>query len=229
MKKQIFELLNDAQYYRLDNRVNLFNNQSKNEFFLVTEYSEKNFKNFFSSPQTSLLLEEFKKIKSDENLIHAEKNTSLIILVEVDDLKEKFTLLKNTILSVEEDIYFFRKFVILYTNDSTAYVQNVIDESNFYETLDAGINDFEKNMYFDSNYFVLIEIAIKLPFLVVKQSDELYRSIDDKFGLIEYNNLDDYIIKSFTDESELFEGNEDFKEIVDQIVFLNNKEIAHDN
>lgn len=229
MKKQIFELLNDAQYYRLDNRVNLFNNQSKNEFFLVTEYSEKNFKNFFSSPQTSLLLEEFKKIKSDENLIHAEKNTSLIILVEVDDLKEKFTLLKNTILSVEEDIYFFRKFVILYTNDSTAYVQNVIDESNFYETLDAGINDFEKNMYFDSNYFVLMEIAIKLPFLVVKQSDELYRSIDDKFGLIEYNNLDDYIIKSFTDESELFEGNEDFKEIVDQIVFLNNKEIAHDN
>lgn len=229
MKKQIFELLNDAQYYRLDNRVNLFNNQSKNEFFLVTEYSEKNFKNFFSSPQTSLLLEEFKKIKSDENLIHAEKNTSLIILVEVDDLKEKFTLLKNTILSVEEDIYFFRKFVILYTNDSTAYVQNVIDESNFYETLDAGINDFEKNMYFDSNYFVLMEIAIKLPFLVVKQSDELYRSIDDKFGLIEYNNLDDYIIKSFTDESELFEGNEDFKEIVDQIVFLDNKEIEHDN
>ena len=229
MKKQIFELLNDAQYYRLDNRVNLFNNQSKNEFFLVTEYSEKNFKNFFSSPQTSLLLEEFKKIKSDENLIHAEKNTSLIILVEVDDLKEKFTLLKNTILSVEEDIYFFRKFVILYTNDSTAYVQNVIDESNFYETLDAGINDFEKNMYFDSNYFVLMEIAIKLPFLVVKQSDELYRSIDDKFGLIEYNNLDDYIINSFTDESELFEGNEDFKEIVDQIVFLDNKEIEHDN
>lgn len=84
-------------------------------------------------------------------------------------------------------------------------------------------------MYFDSNYFVLMEIAIKLPFLVVKQSDELYRSIDDKFGLIEYNNLDDYIINSFTDESELFEGNEDFKEIVDQIVFLDNKEIEHDN
>lgn len=229
MKKQIFELLNNAQYSQLDNRVNLFNNQSKNDFFLVKEYSEKNFKNFFSSQQTSLLLEEFKKIKSNENLIHAEKNTSLIILVKVDDLKEKFALLKNTILSVEEDIYFFRKFVILYTNDSTAYVQNVIDESNFYETLDAGINDFEKNMYFDSNYFVLMEIAIKLPFLVVKQSNELYRSIDDKFGLTEYNDLDDYIINSLTDESEMFEGHEDFKAIVDQIVLLNNKEIENDN
>jgi hypothetical protein len=60
------------------------------------------------------LIKIFNKKKKDLNEI--EKNTSLIILLKVENLKKDFEELKNQIMRIEEDEYFFRKYIIIYND-----------------------------------------------------------------------------------------------------------------
>jgi hypothetical protein len=132
------------------------------------------------------LFESQKKLKAD-----VDKNTSLIIVLELDDIAKDFQACKNRILEIEEDEFWFKKYVLLYSPKSVA---SFISSSDPYTQIKECILDnskfalFKENMFSDIEYFTCLQIFLKFPFLNVPVSlTEHYLSID---GILK-NNLDD--------------------------------------
>lgn len=88
-----------------------FNRENK-EFLIVADYSKVEFVNFFESEKTDRIIDLFNQMKANDKEVG--KNTSLIILIEVENISEFYEKFKNQILRIEEDEYFFRKYLIVY-------------------------------------------------------------------------------------------------------------------
>ena len=101
---------------------------------------------FFENDKTSQIIDKFErqsKISEHENI---KKNTSLFILVEVDNLKEAFEddKIQKSILLIEEDYYYFRKFVLLYTLKGISDLQDKSTNDVLYSYLESDINNLKK-------------------------------------------------------------------------------------
>src|SRR5699024_8188652 len=93
-----------------------FYNKSEVEYYFTAKYSQEEFLNFFEADKSNNIIEQFDKFKSKDSNI--KKNTSLIIYLEVDNIENFYIQNKGLIFKIEEDEYFFRKYVIIYTADS---------------------------------------------------------------------------------------------------------------
>ena len=168
--------------------------------------------NFFTCEQTNNLVYEFEKIQNQK----IKKNTSLFITVRVDNLEEDYNRFKNITMKIEEDEYYFRKYVIFYTEDglskiepSTQSLLNYIQsESSENESL---FDKFENNMFFDDAYFIAMQLIVKLPFISLPHSDNRFEVIEDRIktriereGLIDKENQVDQILDLF-DENKISE------------------------
>lgn len=190
-----------------------------NEFFLFQEYNKEMLKlniekgiNFFTCEQTNNLVYEFEKIQNQK----IKKNTSLFITVRVDNLEEEYNRFKNITMKIEEDEYYFRKYVIFYTEDglgkikpNTQFLLNYIQsDSSKNESL---FDKFENNMFFDDAYFIAMQLIVKLPFISLPHSDDRFEVIEDRIktriereGLIDKENQVDHILDLF-DENKISE------------------------
>ncbi|MCT3092474.1 ABC-three component system middle component 1 [Lactococcus lactis] len=180
-------------------------NEQQSEYFFIEEYSEDEFANFFEVDKTGKIIEDFLKAQKNSGLKHVKKNTSLLLLIKVDNIEQGYEDYKNQILYVEEDSYYFRKFVILYSDKALENITHQVTLQELYEKLKAGISDFEKNMFFDESYFLAMEIAIKLPFFVIPQAEENYKTIEERFRDSEKDNLDQNLIEAFWEEENIVE------------------------
>ena len=139
-------------------------------------------KNFFTCQKTNQLISEFEKIQDNK----VKKNTSLFVTVKVENL-EKYEQFKNIAMRIEEDEYYFRKYVIFYTEEGLIelkshtdsllqYIQDNSDESDEESLFDK----FEKNMFFDDTYFIAMQLIIKLPFISLPHSNDHFETIEDR-------------------------------------------------
>ena len=91
-----------------DASLKLFGNE--HEFFLTEHFEIGEIQDFFKTEKLEYLISQFQKI--DNNKIR--KNTSLFILIKVDSIHEFYNQNLNKMVIIEEDEYYFRKYVIFY-------------------------------------------------------------------------------------------------------------------
>ena len=151
------------------------------QYYIVVEYSVEEFKDFFDSTKTDSIISFFDDRKKESDDI--QKNSSIIICVKVDNLKKEFRELNNQIMKIEEDEYFFKKYVILYTENS---VRDLKTKDNIVATLQdrlsniTNFDQFQENNFFNDEYFLVVQLFVKLPFLTIEKSDSDFQSIEEK-------------------------------------------------
>lgn len=199
MKNIIVNLLKHNHFDCVDTDFNLYTNQLKSEYFIISQYSQEELHDFFENDKTSQIIDKFErqsKISEHENI---KKNTSLFILVEVDNLKEAFEddKIQKSILLIEEDYYYFRKFIILYTRNGLLDLRDKATNEAFYNYLEFSIDAFEDDMFFSESYFMAMEIGVKLPFFTLPKRNDIYQSIESQYQ-DDKDELDNRLLDFYT-------------------------------
>lgn len=183
MKNLIMNFLQNNQFYCVNASLELYTNQSKSEYFILSQYSDEELHNFFDDDKTSKVIKEFERLSLNSEYENIKKNTSLFILVEVDNLKEAFEdeKFQRSILLIEEDYYYFRKFILLYTRNGVSDLRDKTTNETLYKYLESNIDAFEEDMYFSESYFMAMEIGVKLPFFTLPKRNDIYKSIENQY------------------------------------------------
>lgn len=159
----------------------IFSEISNQEYYLTLEYKEEELLNFFDSNKTEEVISYYESIQSQKN--DARKNTTLLIYVETNNLEEFFKKNKNTIYKIEEDQFYFRKHIIVYTKNGIQNIDKNSDiklEINKILIQEDRIDNFSKNFYKDEEFYIAAELMAKIPFLVMDMDDEPYESLFEK-------------------------------------------------
>lgn len=224
--KKIFEINN----YKSEEEYQNINFLSwKWEYFIIWEYTTEELNIFFKSDITKKIVTNFKEIKKKE--FDIEKNTSLIILLKVDDLKEDFLKLKNQIMVIEEDEYFFRKYIIIYDEKWESEIKTIKISEIDDEIKNVNLEAFRQNPFWNPKNYLLIQIFIKLPFLKVvwkkiSKSNiwSLMNDINENIRKQELVPLNTYILEESNLDNDIEEFENNILDIRNENVdaFLNN-------
>lgn len=174
MKNYLERLLIDLGFGKSEHR---FYSKEGDDFFRVDEYKESELLDYFKTEVTKDAIDDYEKlIKFDDE---AKVNSAQIVLVKVTDLQTFFTKHKNQLMKIEEDPYYFRKYILVYTDDA----MNGISEYSLSELEEFVLNDknyelFEADMYSVPIFFLGMECYVKLPFLTLPIRDENYASLN---------------------------------------------------
>lgn len=199
MRDIIIKFLQNNHFNQLDTKLDFYTNSQYSEYFIVSEYSPNELHNFFDDNKTSKVIKEFEKLSVKSEHENIKKNTSLFILVKVDNLKEAFEdeKIQRSILLIEEDYYYFRKFIILYTQDGLSDLRDKETNEMLYTYLESNIDTFEEDMFFSESYFIAMEIGVKLPFFTLPKRNDIYQSIENQYQ-DDKDELDNRLLDFYT-------------------------------
>lgn len=166
-------------------------NDERKYYWLVVEQSDV-------SKVIELQDKWFEKCKEHIVTKEFDKNTSLLVLANND----KNEIQKKEILSIEEDPFQFKKYVLLFTSDILKQLLEQTENGNPEKILELIVNESVFNNY-KNNYLeptwrhLLYNLAHKLPFL--KINVEVNQTLDNLFeeakktlvekGLLEYSEF----------------------------------------
>ena len=107
MRDIIIKFLQNNHFNQVDREFDFYTNSQNSEYFILSQYSPDELNNFFDDDKTSQVIKEFERVSLIVEHENIKKNTSMFILVEVDDLKEIFEdeKVQQSILLIEEDYY----------------------------------------------------------------------------------------------------------------------------
>lgn len=192
MNNFLSEMMESVGYSRSDTpSLKLFNKGY--EFFIFEHFEIDELKDFFKSEKLDHLISEFQKLDDDK----VKKNTSLFVLIKVDNVLEVHKEYLNKIMAIEEDEYYFRKYVIFYTENGLSKIkpntQFLLDYIQSEDSENKSLFDkFEENMFFDDAYFIAMQLIIKLPFISLPHSDNRFEVVEDRIkNRIELESLID--------------------------------------
>lgn len=199
MRDTIIKFLQNNHFNQLDTEFDFYTNSKNSEYFIVSQYSSNELHNFFDDDKTSQVIKEFERLSLKSEHENIKKNTSLFILVEVDNLKEAFEdeKFQRSILLIEEDYYYFRKFILLYTQDGLSDLRDKTTNETLYKYLESNIDAFEEDMFFSESYFIAMEIGVKLPFFTLPKRNDIYKSIENQYQ-DDNDELDNRLLDFYT-------------------------------
>jgi hypothetical protein len=199
MRDIVIKFLQNNHFNQLDTDFDFYTNSQYSEYFIVSEYSPNELHNFFDDDKTSQVIKEFERLSVKSEHENIKKNTSLFILVEVDNLKEAFEdeKIQRSILLIEEDYYYFRKFVLLYTQNGLLDLRDKTTNEALYSYLESNIDAFEEDMFFSELYFMAMEIGVKLPFFTLPKRNDIYQSIENQYQDSK-DELDNRLLEFYT-------------------------------
>jgi len=199
-----FELSNDQASY--------YSNQGKSYIFWLC-IDETKLKSYVDKDALNkeaaykLILDGYKAIVNSGKNVSIEKNSSLIILVQCQNTTA-LAGLQQQILFLEEDEYFFKKYVILYTPDSIANLTAtpILPDIRTKISNLVSFDDFAQHGFIDrlSEYLLIMQLFIKLPFLTLSFEETNFTTLEQKIN----SELNDYlpVFNNFlTNSSELNE------------------------
>ena len=183
MRDIIIKFLRNNHFNLVNREFDFYTNSQNSEYFILSQYSPNELNNFFEDDKTSQVIKEFERVSLVVEHENIKKNTSMFILVEVDDLKEIFEdeKVQRSILLIEEDYYYFRKFIILYTRNGLLDLRDKETNEMLYTYLESNIDAFEDDMFFSESYFMAMEIGVKLPFFILPKRNDIYQSIENQY------------------------------------------------
>ena len=199
MRDIVIKFLQNNYFNQLDTEFDFYTNSQNSEYFIVSQYSSNELHNFFDDDKTSQVIKEFERLSLKSEHENIKKNTSLFILVEVDNLKEAFEdeKIQKSILLIEEDYYYFRKFVLLYTQNGLLDLRDKATNEALYNYLEFNIDAFEEDMFFSELYFMAMEIGVKLPFFTLPKRNDIYQSIESQYQ-DDKDELDNRLLDFYT-------------------------------
>jgi len=108
-------------------------------------------------------------IVSNKSAFHdVEKNSSLILCVEFNDLQNQYHQYKNAMLKIEEDEFWFKKYLLPYTVSAVQHFNidaAIIPQLNELVLNETQFNVFRQNIFTGEAFFLAIQCFLKLPFL----------------------------------------------------------------
>lgn len=199
MREIVIKFLQNNHFNQLDTELDFYTNPQNSEYFILSQYRDKEVHNFFDDDKTSQIIKEFGRLSVKSEHENIKKNTSLLILVEVDNLKEAFEdeQIQKSILLIEEDYYYFRKLIILYTRDGLLDLRDKDSNEMLYTYLNSNIDFFERDMFFSESYFIAMEIGVKLPFFTLPKRNDIYQSIENQYQ-DDNDELDNRLLDFYT-------------------------------
>jgi hypothetical protein len=179
------------------------NNIDRKEYYLVVFLKNINGLQLLELINGEYMRKCFTAIKLNDNLYEKEmdKNSSIICCLESDlfdesglddDSKQKLDLLMKAIYEVEEDPYFFKKYVLTYFKDQIDEINHEIAETVFTEPrltsyLQTSLNNsetfkrYKENSISQRKYDLICKLFIKLPFLKLTNLEiSTLRNLKDK-------------------------------------------------
>lgn len=202
MEEIISKILNESGYTIVENATLQYYTREEKSYFFIVNISEADFINLKSkelikeNEQYKRVLDGFTTIVNNGEQITIEKNSSLIVLVKCNNI-ESIEELQQQILLFEEDEYFFKKYVVLYTDASIIQ----LTDSPLIPSLRKKVGNIELFNVFASigyktdiaEYVVIMELFIKLPFLSLAEDREGFTALSEKI-----TNTLDYDIPLYT-------------------------------
>lgn len=216
----MYDLLNyifkEYKYKEIkDEDLNIFT-LINDDSYIVSEFNLQDFVNFFDAEKTNTIIEKFIQLETQEGSYS--KNTSLIIFVQVDDdeIMDFYEKNKNHIMTIEEDEYFFRKYVVVYSPKSIKSLDVNYSISKQLHTIlsnDDRFNSFEKRKDFrDEEFFVALQLMIKFPFIKLVEKQRKFEPLEEKIRnnieskqLIQQNVIAEELMLEFEKNDEFFE------------------------
>ncbi|HEM6340965.1 TPA: hypothetical protein U2D03_000483 [Streptococcus suis] len=174
-------MMMESEGYVLSKQSSLEIFKNDYEFYIFEHFKIEELKDFFKSEKLDCLISEFQKLDDDK----VKKNTSLFVLVKVNNIQEAHKQYLNKIMTIEEDEYYFRKYVIFYTEDGLSKIepntQFLLDYIQSDDSKNKSLFDkFENNMFFDDSYFIAMQLIIKLPFISFPHSNDHFETVEDR-------------------------------------------------
>lgn len=172
-------ILTESGYKRECNDLNLWGKEF--EFFTLKKIEESDFSGFYNNDELNQFVTKFQSIENEK----VKKNTSMFILVEVSNLENFYRKNLNQIMQIEEDQYYFRKYVIAYTesgiNNLRPYATSLINYIQGVTKRNQSLfGMFEKDMFFLDEYFIAMQLIIKMPFISLPPATEHFELIEDR-------------------------------------------------
>lgn len=155
-----------------------FYSNKEQEYFLTAFYTSNDIINFFDNEKTEAIITQFSNLQNSFKT--AKKNTSLLIFIESNDLRNDYTELRNQIFRIEEDEYYFRKYTILYTKEM---IKPWAEQYNVLIKLQQTINSIDTDKFrldhFDNDqHYLAIQLFIKFPWLKLETQQEDFQLIE---------------------------------------------------
>ncbi|TCK82909.1 ABC-three component system middle component 1 [Albibacterium bauzanense] len=188
----IKKLLNESSYIEKTGAIPFYSKEDKSFFFIIniaeTDFITLNSKELIKeNSQYKAAMDGFKTIVNSGDQITIEKNSSLIVLVNCSNI-DAIGDLQQQILLIEEDQYFFKKYVILYTEASISGLTAtpLIPELRTKVKDNTTFNVFARKGYQSdiAEYLVIMQLFIKLPFLNLVYNKERFTSLSQKLTSI---------------------------------------------
>lgn len=167
------------------------------EYFFTVSYNEDELWTFFTSEKTDDIISIQNELYEKNEDI--KKNTSLIIYVKTNDFGSFFEKNKKMIYRIEEDEYYFRKFVVVYTDNSIKNItSHKIISNKLREILleSDRMEVFEEEYYMDEEFFLTMQLYVKLSFLTYQIKDKPFVSIKQRI-------IDEIAVGNLTNQYEL--------------------------
>ncbi|MBZ9622142.1 hypothetical protein G9F71_004615 [Clostridium sp. FP2] len=178
-------------------------NDTKIEFFIVVSIDQKD---FLSIDENKIFSDINKSLKNTLSYTaEVDKNTSLVLCVAKDSKLTSFDELEKKELRIEENPYFFKKYVLTYDekiaqevfgevlktyNESsslTKYIESIV-------TNPERFRNFKINAINNEDYMLLSKIVMKVPVMPVKVPDN--QSIKSLESMIQDNVISKNLQKS---------------------------------
>lgn len=192
MERIIKQILSECAYVENTEEITFYSKEDKSFFFIIN-ISDEDFtllknKDFIKeNQQYKTVMDGFKTIINNGEQITIEKNSSLIVLVKCSSI-EAIEDLQQQILLFEEDQYFFKKYVILYTDASISGLNTtpLVPELRIKINDKTKFNRFATEGYKSeiAEYLVVMQLFIKLPFLNLDHGTEGFTSLNQKITLV---------------------------------------------
>lgn len=192
MERIIKQLLRECAYVEKTQGITFYSKEDTSFFFTVNISEEaliplKSKDLIRENQQYKEVMDGFKSIINSGDQITIEKNSSLIVLVKCSSI-EAIGNLQQQILLFEEDQYFFKKYVILYTDASisgltaTPLIPNLRTKINDNTTFSRFAREGYQSEI--AEYLAVMQLFIKLPFLNLNHGTEGFTSLNQKIASV---------------------------------------------
>jgi|SRR5699024_1075807 len=222
---KMFRKVLENNNFQFEMRDQLFFGKKKKEMFIFKIVKEDGIQDFFESEDYKNIISLYEREKSKESYL--QHNTTLILIINSDQLSQVYKQSINEVLKIEENPHYFKKNVIFLNNDfanSLDLDKNIELQLERIITRKGGIDSFEKNFSDDTDYFIAIQIIIKLTFLNLNYITETFEDIKLKLKTAFAENPKIMINKSHYDEVKFALENNELHEILDNELLFSHLE-----
>lgn len=209
MQEFLSKILTEAGFTKIESNTSqqdfLFEYKDHDEeYYFLSKYTEKELSSYFPQGDQSTRTDSFLDYleQSQQQHPNVKKNSSQIIFVEVGSLVEGFQKLKNHIYKIEEDELFLKKYVLLYNSSCLKSLRSLsiteLQEKLYSSDSFEGFFTHGFNSSLDEEYFLLIQLFIKLPFIKLPEEKKDFQALDQRINdTLTENKLIDFHNKLF--------------------------------